>query len=164
MSEQAVMSEESAMQQSVDLLIVGSGLVGSAMAVLLAQQPETADCRIAVVEPVPFKPIYSEQHYDPRAVALTEQARGLLENLGVWQSIAGNRCCRYTDMVVRDSEGTGVIEFAAADVQQSNLGHIIENSVIVEQLLAQIAEQPTIDFSLSRAAGRFAADCQLWRG
>ncbi len=49
-------------------------------------------------------------------------------------------------MEVRDSEGTGLIEFDCADVHQLNLGHIVENSVIVEAAHQVLAARENVEF------------------
>ena len=126
----------------VDCLIIGAGLVGSTLASLLGRMMSGNNFTIGVVESTIFQPSYSASHYDPRVVALTWQSRKLLEQAGVWQAVAEKRCCPFRHMEVRDSDGTGKIEFHASEVGQPCLGHIVENSVIVEQLIKQCA---TID-------------------
>jgi 2-octaprenylphenol hydroxylase len=49
-------------------------------------------------------------------------------------------------MSVRDSEGTGLVEFDCADVHQSSLGHIVENSVATRALLEVVECLGNIDF------------------
>ena len=123
----------------VDCLIIGAGLVGSTLANLLGRLMPGNNFTIGVVESTTFQPGYSASHFDPRVVALTWQSRKLLEQAGVWKAVAESRCCPFRHMEVRDSDGTGKIEFHASEVGQPCLGHIVENSIIVEQLLAQCA-------------------------
>ena len=47
-------------------------------------------------------------------------------------AIAAQRVSAYGAMQVWDAEGTGEIHFDCQDVQQPNLGHIVENSLVVE--------------------------------
>ena len=49
-------------------------------------------------------------------------------------------------MDVWDAEGTGRIQFNCQDVHQPNLGHIVENSVVVESLLAEVQKRANIEF------------------
>ncbi len=123
------------MNNRFDLLIAGAGLVGAAAAVLLAQNPRGRNLKIALLEARPFSGLPPAGSFDPRVVAVTEATRQLLEKTGAWKAIVGQRYCPYTRMSVRDGEGTGLIEFDCADVHQSNLGHIVENSIALTALL-----------------------------
>jgi 2-octaprenylphenol hydroxylase len=48
-------------------------------------------------------------------------------------------------MNVWDAEGTGRITFDCRQVQQPNLGHIVENSALVSSLIEHIEQQPNIE-------------------
>ena len=126
-----------------DLLIVGAGLVGAAMALSLASGEAGERLRITLVEPVVFRPSYSESRFDSRVVALTEKSRTLLERLGVWEAIQ-DRCCAFANMHVEDADGTGSISFTASEVGQPWLGHIAENSLIVEHLLERLGRHENV--------------------
>ncbi|NIB39644.1 UbiH/UbiF/VisC/COQ6 family ubiquinone biosynthesis hydroxylase [Pseudomaricurvus alkylphenolicus] len=128
-----------------DLIIVGAGLVGSAMACALASSPEGAHLRIAVVEAGGDPAQFSGTDFDPRVVALTHASRSLLEQVDVWHDIVAQRVCPYTDMDVWDAEGTGQIHFDCREVQQLSLGHIVENSVVTRALLSRIDLLDAID-------------------
>jgi len=66
--------------------------------------------------------------------ALTRASQQLLDNLGVWQAIVGDRATPYEHMHVWDRAGLGEIHFDAADLAEPDLGHIVENRVIVRAL------------------------------
>lgn len=129
-------------EQYSDVLIVGGGLAGAALALALG---DTA-LRVTVVEaqafPDPAPPLSeSVLDYDPRVSALTEASRRFLDELGVWPEIAAQRACGYREMTVWDAEGTGEIHFDAADVGQPCLGHIVENRLITTALLQRLRAQ-----------------------
>ncbi len=44
------------------------------------------------------------------------------------------RVCNYSAMEVWDAEGTGSIGFSAAQINQPELGSIVENSIIIAAL------------------------------
>ena len=155
------LSEETACPQHYDIIVVGAGLVGAAFALrmarffadqLSAKNDDASDSaqvkpgKIALLEARPIiSPVTpSATSFDPQVVALTEASRQWLDALDVWQACA-DRACPYSRMSVRDGEGTGCIEFDAAEVQRANLGHIVENSVLRASLLSAIAEQDNID-------------------
>lgn len=127
-----------------DLVIVGAGLVGATLACAIAQTDAAQNLRIAVIEASSEVQHFSGDHFDPRVVALTHASQKLLTDIGCWDGIVAQRVCVYREMKVWDGEGTAAIEFDCAEVQQSHLGHIVENSVIVNQLRERMAQHKNI--------------------
>lgn len=132
--------------EAVDILIAGGGLVGAALAVALGRHPLTCDLRIAVVETRPFSAERHGERFDPRVVAIAEAARLQLAEAGVWTDALARRACPYRRMVVRDSAGTGCITFDSAEIHRPDLGHIVENSALLEPLHQAIEEQANTRF------------------
>lgn len=128
-----------------DLLIVGASLVGTSLACAVASDPSCTELRIGVVEPEPPPQHYSGETFDPRVLALTRQSQRFLESLGVWPVIAKQRLCPYTHMFVWDGEGTASIEFSSKDLREDNLGHIVENSVVLTALLDHLTTYPNVE-------------------
>jgi 2-octaprenylphenol hydroxylase len=131
-----------------DVIIVGAGMVGAAAACLLARANlscKSEPISIALVDARIARPFNALQ-FDPRVAAVTESSRHLLERCGVWKAVEAKRISAYEAMEVWDAEGTGRIHFDCHDIHQPNLGHIIENSVLVEALLEEVALQPSISF------------------
>lgn len=124
-----------------DLIIVGAGLAGAALALAVADLP----LKVALVEAQPVREGWppledSVFDYDARVSALTEVSREFLEGLGVWSDIQTRRACAYTDMEVWDGEGTGLIHFAASEVNRPALGHIAENRLLNAALINGLRE------------------------
>ncbi|HEY0893124.1 MAG TPA: 2-octaprenyl-6-methoxyphenyl hydroxylase [Cellvibrio sp.] len=136
--------DESANNSEFDVIIVGAGLVGASLACTIAQTDAAQNLRIAVIEAGSDVQHFSGDHFDPRVVALTHASQKLLTDIGCWDDIVAQRVCAYREMKVWDGEGTAAIEFDCAEVQQSHLGHIIENSVIVNQLRVRMAQHNNI--------------------
>lgn len=128
-----------------DILIAGAGLVGAATAALLARSPQGRSLQIGLLEAKPFSGPAPAGEFDPRVVALTEASRLILADIGAWSAIAATRCCPYRLMSVRDSEGTGLVEFDCADLHRPDLGHIVENSIVVRVLLEVIAQLDNVE-------------------
>ena len=126
-----------------DVIVVGAGMVGAAFACLFARA--NPQLKIALIEAYQGAG-YSAEKFDPRVAALTEKSRSLLECCGVWEQIANKRVSAYMAMDVWDAEGTGRIRFNSQDVHQPNLGHIVENSLVVESLLAEVEKSDNITF------------------
>jgi len=128
-----------------DLVIIGAGMVGSAMACALASDSRSKNIRIAVIEAGGPPRLPPEGQFDPRVVALTHASKKLLDSIRVWDTISLQRACPYTDMHVWDADGTGNIHFDCRDVQRSELGHIVENSLITSTLLQKLAHLQQVD-------------------
>ena len=119
-----------------DLIIVGAGMVGSALALAL----EHSGLEILVVDgsPLSVRPFDGEGAFEPRVSALSAASQRILEHLGVWDGIAARRASPYSDMRVWDGSGTGSVHFAAASVHAEVLGHIVENRVVQDALLDRL--------------------------
>lgn len=126
-----------------DVIVVGAGMVGAAFACLFARA--NPQLKIALIEAYQGTG-YSAAKFDPRVAALTEKSRSLLECCGVWGQIADKRVSAYMAMDVWDADGTGRIRFNSQDVHQPNLGHIVENSLVVESLLVEVEKSDNIEF------------------
>lgn len=119
-----------------DLIIVGAGMVGSALALAL----EHSGLEILVVDggPLSVRPFEAEGAFEPRVSALSAASQRILERLGVWDGIAARRASPYRDMRVWDGSGTGSVHFSAASVHAEVLGHIVENRVVQDALLDRL--------------------------
>jgi 2-octaprenylphenol hydroxylase len=123
-----------------DIVIVGAGIAGTALAVALSG----AGLAIALIEAQtldapPLPQACGVHDFDSRVSALTPRSRAFLEKLGAWEAIAAYRYCAYRHMTVWDAQGTGQIEFDRTEVDVPELGHIVENRAIVSALLHQVA-------------------------
>ncbi|WP_299084563.1 FAD-dependent oxidoreductase [uncultured Paraglaciecola sp.] len=118
--------------QTFDIVIVGGGIVGLTQALALQQ----SGLSVAVVDSHVSQGMPSG---DPqlRVSALTLATENILSNLGAWQNVDLNRLCSYQEMLVWDQDSFGKIEFSAAQVQQQQLGHIVENQALRHSLWTQ---------------------------
>jgi 2-octaprenylphenol hydroxylase len=121
-------------EKKYDVVIVGAGLVGQAIAAALQMQQQRQNSRnslsIVLVDPAGIEApalAQSLSDYDLRVSALTAQTQQLLQDVGAWPHIPPEALSPYTEMNVWDAEGTGAVHFSAADLQVANLGHIVEN-------------------------------------
>jgi len=117
--------------RSADVIIVGAGLVGSALACALAADKSL---RIVVVDAHTPPALYPSERFDPRVVALSPTAVAFVADLGVWSSVQRQRHCPYRGMEVWDGEGNGRISFSSDDLHRDQLGFIVENSVALNAL------------------------------
>lgn len=122
-----------------DLVIVGGGLVGSAVACAVAQA--APQLKIVVCESREQKAsVFQGTQYDPRVVALSETCCEILSSLGVWPQVVAGRVCPYRGMAVWDGEGLGAIGFDSADSHRDALGYIIEHSLLLSAFRNRLFE------------------------
>jgi len=127
------------MMQSVDIVIVGGGMVGLALAAALKH----SELRIAVIEGrVPSLEL--AELPDVRVSALSRSSEIMLRNLGAWQGIISRRAAPYSAMEVWERDSFARIEFSANQMTQPDLGHIVENRVIQLALLEQVQKQANV--------------------
>ncbi|ACO80836.1 2-octaprenyl-3-methyl-6-methoxy-1,4-benzoquinol hydroxylase [Azotobacter vinelandii CA] len=120
-----------------DLIIVGAGMVGSALA--LALQDSGLDILLLDRGPLEVAPWNPAAPFEPRVSALSAASQRILERLGAWDGIRARRAAPYGEMQVWDGSGTGRIHFSAASVHAEVLGHIVENRVVQDALLECLA-------------------------
>jgi 2-octaprenylphenol hydroxylase len=113
-----------------DVVVVGGGMVGAALACALAQR----DFSVALLEAREPAFDWDPAGHDLRVSAITRASQRLLQNLGAWQAMLDERATPYQQMHVWDRAGFGEIHFDAADLAEPDLGHIVENRVIVRAL------------------------------
>ena len=119
-----------------DLIIVGGGMVGTAIACGLAD----SGMRIAVLEAAEWTVPWQPEQVDPRVSALTEASRAFLQSLNAWPGMTQMRVTPYQQMKVWEADGTGHIEFSCDDIHAENIGHIVENSVTLNALHQQLEQ------------------------
>ncbi len=99
--------------------------------------------RVALVEarefPAPLQlQASAAKEFEPRVSALTVASQQFFTELGVWQAIVDQRACAFDSMHVWDAAGSAEINFKARDLRQPLLGHIVENRVTTQALLAAV--------------------------
>ena len=126
--------------QSVDVAIVGGGMVGLAVACGL----QGSGLRVAVLEQHVPQPLAADAAPQLRVSAINAASEKLLTRLGVWSDIVARRACCYHGMEVWDKDSFGRIEFDDQSMGYSHLGHIVENSEIHYALWQRAQRSPDI--------------------
>ncbi|MBA8888227.1 2-octaprenyl-3-methyl-6-methoxy-1,4-benzoquinol hydroxylase/2-octaprenylphenol hydroxylase [Dokdonella fugitiva] len=119
-----------------DVIVVGAGAVGGALALALARD----GFEVALVEAREPKPWRAEDEVDLRVVALAPDARALLDDLGAWAAIAAARIGPYRHMHVWDALAPGELHFDAAEQGEAALGWIVENKLVQSMLWRALHE------------------------
>ncbi|MCW9028916.1 MAG: UbiH/UbiF/VisC/COQ6 family ubiquinone biosynthesis hydroxylase [Kangiella sp.] len=126
-----------------DLIIVGGGMVGLALAARLAR----TQLKIAIIDPKPVVMSWDNSKFDLRVSAITRASQQLLDEIGAWDFIEQVEKTAYQRMYVWDGEASrGSIEFDANLLAEPNLGHIIENRVLRRSLFQAIKPYRNVQF------------------
>jgi 2-octaprenyl-3-methyl-6-methoxy-1,4-benzoquinol hydroxylase len=122
-----------------DCVVVGGGMVGAASALSLAQ----LGLRVALIEQFEPKPYSSEQNLDLRVSAISLASQHLLEQVGAWSQVTQWRTCPYKRLGVWE-QNYAYTEFNADDIEQQQLGHIVENRILQLALWQKIKTETNI--------------------
>lgn len=138
------MSQRAEIIDSYQIVIVGGGMVGSALAAALVD----SDISIALIEPntsqQPPQTTLTCAEFDTRVSAITAQSEAFLTKIGIWDSIAEQRKSPYQGMTVWDADGTGEVNFNASELHVPCLGTIVENREIVWALQQRVEQASNI--------------------
>jgi 2-polyprenylphenol 6-hydroxylase len=125
---------------NTDVIIVGGGLVGATLAALLGKSGIAC-----IILEAGSKTNQSKAYAaDPRALALTHASRHIFDSINVWSRLPKDRIAYFEGMYVWDENGKGNVEFDSADLCQSMLGYIVEQSVLQGTLELVIDSMPGI--------------------
>ena len=131
--------------KQADIVIVGAGVVGLSAALALAETKLdilVLDAQASHTAPSRDRDL---SKWARRVTALTPASTKFLSELDVWQAMSDSgRIGPYTEMVVWDSEGAGLIEFDAQSLSLEALGYIVESTVTTDALVSRANQTPNI--------------------
>ena len=110
------------MRHTVDVVIVGAGLVGLSLARALAN----SGLSLALVEPQPQASIPPEESWDNRIYAVSPGCASFLESCGAWQRLPHSRLARIEAMRVYGGDAA-CLQFTAYDAGLRELAFIVES-------------------------------------
>lgn len=123
---------------SVDVAIVGGGMVGASLAVALRDSPLT----VALIEG--FAPDAAAQpSFDDRTTAIGNGSRAVFEGLGVWPQMAGEGAAIRT-IHVSDAGRFGFARLSAAELGLEAFGYVLPNRAIGRALWAALGSAPRL--------------------
>lgn len=122
-----------------DVLIVGAGPAGLALATALARTGR----RVRVLEQQPLAAVQAPQP-DGREIALTHRARRILETLGHWQRLPAAEISPLREARVSSGSSPFVLPFSAAREGHDALGWLVPNWRLREAAFAAAAAEPLV--------------------
>jgi ubiquinone biosynthesis UbiH/UbiF/VisC/COQ6 family hydroxylase len=120
----------------VDIAIVGAGPVGQAMALAAAR----TGCTVTLIDAAANAPVLASMP-DLRVFALSPATTGLLSALAAWPPPHAERVCAYRRMRVWERDPDRGLVFDAAALGWSQLGSIVEHSVLQDALALAVARE-----------------------
>lgn len=117
-----------------DLIVVGAGLVGAALALALGR----SGLAVTVVEVAPPPP--APAGWDPRIYAVSPGSRDLLQSIGAWDLLDPARIEPVTGMSVHGDRAGAHIDFDALDSGVPALAYIVEGGAVARALWRRLAE------------------------
>lgn len=132
------------MSHKYDIIIVGAGIVGLAMAGALSK----TELNIAIIDrKLPLENFVTEEPSTPsRVSALTLASQKFLEKIGAWELIPSEKISIFRKMQVWDAIGNGDILFDSHEISESELGYILENNMVQTALYKQLKSSSNITF------------------
>lgn len=125
------------MQTEYDVLIAGSGLAGGCLALAL----QTTGLKVGVIEAVPEAERHASSTGD-RALALSKGTMCVLDQLGVWASVA-EKAAPIRQIHISDQGHFGKTRLSAEKAGVDALGYVIIARDIEQQVGATLAKAST---------------------
>ena len=128
-----------------DVIIVGAGMVGLTLANLLQKQGKS----IAIIDQKEPPKFDLDQEYDARVTAVSPGSKAIFEYVDAWKGMQSKRVSQFNSMYVWDELSNAKIHFNAHDLNEPNLGYIVENVVIQSSLYECLEQQDLVQRYLS---------------
>lgn len=123
-----------------EVLVIGGGIVGNTLAGLLG----SSGIACTIIEAAEETESDKHRQADPRALAMTVASRRILQSFNLWRQIPADRLGHFRQMHVWDEAGNGSIDFDSADICQSTIGYIIEQTILQAALDAVLRYMPSV--------------------
>lgn len=153
------------MSREFDVIIVGAGALGAAMAAVLLARKQVSPERIALVADrieAPIPAAGAPVDFDLRVFALSRASQRLLKIGGIWDRLPAHRMLAYERMCVWDSdgfpEGSASLTFDCAEIGEANLGHIVEGRALHQGCLQAAREAGAVLIEAALRDVRIGAD------
>ncbi|MBR9890839.1 2-octaprenyl-6-methoxyphenyl hydroxylase [bacterium] len=132
------------MEHDCDILIVGGGLNGPALALAAAK----AGLKSIVIDALP-EAARTQEDFDGRGYALALSSVRMLDNLGLWERLQPNaqpmREIKVTDGRVGDAQVFLGLHFDSAEIEEGPMGQMVEDRYLRRALLEAMEANPLVE-------------------
>ncbi|UXY16656.1 UbiH/UbiF family hydroxylase [Chitiniphilus purpureus] len=142
-----------------DLIIVGGGLVGAALAAALADTP--LSILLLEDQPAVFDPPADD--WDARIYAISRASQRLLARIGAWQRLDPQRVQPVASMRIFGDDGRSQLAFSALEAGVDELAVIVENRELLRALWARLALASNVTVLAPAKPDRLAIDAHAAR-
>lgn len=118
-----------------DVIIIGAGITGVALACSLAQQ----GLQVHLLDKGDFQPSPAS---DGKSFALSPSSKTLFEDIGLWETLAP--ITPITRIHTSDRVSSQGLDYAEADLGQGPLGYVVESSHLKSRLMEHLHATPSI--------------------
>jgi len=126
-----------------DMIIVGGGLNGPALALAAAQ----AGFTVTVIDSLPV-PVHKDPDFDGRSYALALTSMRLLRGIGIWPDIAANAQpmleIKVTDGRAGEGPSPWMMHFDHAEIEEGPMGYLVEDRHLRRAFLDAMAADDRI--------------------
>jgi 2-octaprenyl-6-methoxyphenol hydroxylase len=127
--------------QTVDIAIVGGGMVGASLAVALAP----LGLKVALIEAIPYESA-SQPSFDERTTALSNGSCRILQTLGVWTQVEA-QAAPIRKIHVSDQGRFGFARIDAAEQNLTAMGYVVPNRALGMALWSRVAACANVEVS-----------------
>ncbi|MER0124890.1 3-demethoxyubiquinol 3-hydroxylase [Franconibacter daqui] len=125
--------------QPIEVVVVGGGMVGAAAALGLAQN----GFQVAVIDHAAPPAFDAAGAPDIRISSISSASVDLLKGLGVWQAVKAMRSHPYRQLETWEWESAHVV-FNADELKLPELGYMVENNVLQRALWEALEAHPRV--------------------
>lgn len=126
-----------------DVIVVGGGLNGPALALALAQ----AGLSVTVIDALP-EAARGAEDFDGRAYALALASQRMLSTLGIWRRVADQAQpileVEATDGRAGQAASPFLLHFDSGEIEEGPMGYMLEDRILRRALMAAMAEEAGI--------------------
>lgn len=140
-------------KHQTEVVVIGSGMVGGALALGLAQQGFT----VTVLEKASPPVFDATSAPDIRISAMSASSVSLLRGLGVWEVVQRMRVHPWRRLETWEWQDAHVI-FDASELKLPNLGYMVENNVLQLALWQALAAHPQVTLQQGVALDSISRD------
>ena len=147
------------MKCDYDIVICGGGMIGAALATLLAPNGFS----IAILDGHKPSRYDLSQKFDLRISALSPKSAQVMQQSAAWEILQGMRLCPYKRMRVWEIAGFGDLMFSANQVGAADLGHIVENRLVQHSLWQALQSNDNVKIICPASPEHFHRDGKAMR-